>query len=411
MSQTRSAGILLHPTSLDGGNFGRGADAFVEWLGRAGVAWWQTLPLGPADHVGSPYASPSAFAIAPRFVSDRSATVTSDEREEFVAREGRWIHAHTSRFGNASLDDQVRADREWIALRSRARERDIRIIGDLPIYVSANGVEHEARPELFVRDFVAGCPPDAFTQDGQLWGNPLYDWEAMRRDGYAWWIDRLRRSQHLADLVRVDHFRGFAGYWAVPASAATAREGMWFPGPGSTPFLTAREALGEIRLIAEDLGVITPDVEELRDGLGLPGMRVLQFALDGGQGNPHRPEHYPTRSVAYTGTHDNDTLAGWIAAMPPDERDRLRDVVAVDSDGVEALVLASIDSVLGAKSELVVIPMQDILGLGSDARMNFPGTLGGNWSWRLPAGALTHERAEWLRDRLAAHDRLPSGRT
>src|SRR3989440_639293 len=256
----RSAGVQLHPTSLPGGRLGPEAYRFVEWLASAGQSWWQMLPLGPPDRYRSPYKSPSAFAA--------------------------W----------AGLLEKPPAD------------AGVRLIGDVPIYVAPRGADHRAHPELFLDDVVAGVPPDAYSSTGQRWGNPIYDWPALRRRGYRWWIERMRRTSELFDLSRMDHFRGFVAYWAVPRGARDARTGRWRRGPGRAVFEAMVAALGELPLIAEDLGVITPAVTALRRSLGLPGMVVLQWAFDAEDPRgPHRLENHEEHSVAYTGTHDTDT--------------------------------------------------------------------------------------------------------
>ena len=249
MKLERASGILLHPTSLPGGLLDEHAYRFVDWLAAAGQSWWQVLPLGPPDHTGSPYMSPSAFAGSPALLADRQAAVEPEEAEAFSERNAYWIDGWLRHGG--LLDDQVRFEREWRALRAYAAERGVRIFGDIPIYVAQNGADHRAHPELFQPDGVAGVPPDAFSATGQLWGNPLYDWGAMRADGYRWWIERLRRMLDLVDLVRVDHFRGFVSYWAVPSGSTTAAGGRWRRGPGAELFRgadgRARPAAGRRR--------------------------------------------------------------------------------------------------------------------------------------------------------------------
>jgi 4-alpha-glucanotransferase len=254
----------------------------------------------------------------------------------------------------------------------------------MPIYVAEGSADHVAHADLFQTGAIAGVPPDYFSADGQLWGNPLYDWAALRGTGFRWWVERFRRTFELVDLCRVDHFRGFVAYWAVPEGAATAREGSWRRGPGREPFDAAREALGDLPVIAEDLGVITPAVERLRDRLGFPGMHVLQFGLDGDATNPHRLENHREWAVVYTGTHDNDTAVGFAHAsglgLGPEPNWRL------------------IEMAMGSRARIAIVPMQDVLGLGSEARMNFPGSEHGNWSWRMEAEALTPELARRLRE-------------
>ncbi len=274
---------------------------------------------------------------------------------------------------------------QWKALRRYAADHGVRLFGDVPIYLAPDSVEVWANPNLFQLDAagrptaVAGVPPDYFSADGQLWGNPLYRWEAHKRTGFAWWIERLRAQFELFDLVRIDHFRGLEAYWAVPAGAPTAATGEWRKAPGAALLAGAAEALGSLEVVAEDLGVITPEVEQLRDGFGLPGMRIAQFGFDGDQRNVHVPHNWVTRCVGYTGTHDNDTTAGWLAHLDDAARHFVADYVGAEpARTVEALTR----TVLGSVAILAIVPMQDLLGLGTEARMNLPGTTEGNWNWQ-----------------------------
>jgi 4-alpha-glucanotransferase len=405
----RRSGILLHPTSLPSGRLGADAYEFVDWLAAAGQSWWQVLPLGPPDEHGSPYKSPSAFAGWSGLLENPEAPVTAAELEEYVEREAYWIAdwaAFNARAGKAgtgsderhrkrrlsgdAIADQVRFDREWRALRAYAAERDVRLIGDLPIYVAPESADHLSHPELFQEDAVAGVPPDEFTDEGQLWRNPLYDWRALREQGYRWWIERFRRTFELVDLTRLDHFRGFVAYWSVPADADTAKKGTWRPGPGRQLFDAARAELGDLPVIAEDLGVITRPVERLRDELGFPGMHVLQWAWTGDSASPHRFENHRENAVVYTGTHDNDTTRGWWDSLTPAER---ADTGLDERDPAWSLV----ELALASRAALAIVPAQDLLGLGNDARMNTPGIESGNWGWRLEPGQLDQALAARLR--------------
>jgi 4-alpha-glucanotransferase len=398
---SRSAGILLHPTSLPSGSL---ADArwFVDWLASAGQAWWQVLPLGPPDETGSPYAARSAFAASPGLLAEPDAPVSDEELEAFVARHPFWSadwanydaragEAGTGsqrhrkrRLSGGSLADQVRFEREWSGLRAYAARRGVRLIGDLPIYVAPGSADHRAHPELFQTGVVAGVPPDLFSANGQLWGNPLYDWNALRATGYRWWVERFRRALELVDLVRVDHFRGLVAYWSVAAGRKTARAGRWRRAPGRELLETVRSELGSLPVVAEDLGLITPAVERLRDELGLPGMAVLQFAFDGNPRNPHLPQHHRELQLVYTGTHDNDTAVGWYEAQPRAGLD--------PAEPNWSLIRMACES----RAAIAVVPAQDVLGLGSEARMNTPGRRRGNWSWRLEPRQLTEGHAERL---------------
>ena len=395
----RSAGILLHPTSLPSGKIDRDAYAFVDWLAAAGQSWWQVLPLGPPDEFDSPYRSPSAFAASPQLLARPEARVTAGEIEEFVARHPYWAGAWARFAREGALADQVRFEREWGALRRYAADRGVRLIGDLPIYVSDAGSDLAAWPELFAHGEVAGAPPDALSASGQRWGNPLYDWAAHRATGYRWWRERFRRTFELVDLCRIDHFRGFVSYWAIPARHTTAKRGRWRPGPGAELFDSVERELGDLPLIAEDLGHITPPVYRLRDELGLPGMVVLLWAFRGGRRNPHRLENHRPNSVAYTSTHDTDTAAGWFEGL----RRRQRAATGLDpGDPSWGLIELAYES----RAVLAIVPAQDVLGLGSEARMNRPGVTNGNWRWRLERGALTPALARRLRGFAEQHERL-----
>ena len=373
--------MQLHPTSLPGGRLGRDAYAWVDWLAAAGQSWWQMLPLGPPDRYGSPYKARSAFAAWPGLLAEPAAPVAQAEALDFREREASWIEDWARFAGRGAVADQVRFEREWTALRTYANERGVRLIGDVPIYVAPGSADHKAHPGLFRDDDVAGTPPDAYTDKGQLWGNPLYDWPALQRSGYRWWVARLARTFALYDLARIDHFRGFVAYWSVPRGARHALAGRWRRGPGRALFDHAGAALGALPIIAEDLGVITPPVERLRDALGLPGMVVLQFGwVPGAPRNVHDVANHREHRIAYTGTHDNDTLRGWYESLP----DKVRAAVdatrphAADEVWWDLIALA-----FSSRARVAMVQAQDVLGLGSEARMNQPGSTTGAWKWRL----------------------------
>ncbi|HEU4975500.1 MAG TPA: 4-alpha-glucanotransferase [Baekduia sp.] len=394
----RASGVQLHLTSLPGGRLGPEARAFVDWLAEAGQSWWQVLPLGPPDRYGSPYKASSAFAAWEGLLEDPAAEVAPAELEAFAERHAFWAGSLPKRM----LPGQVRFDREWAALRAYAAERGVRLIGDVPIYVAPGSHDQRAWPELFLDGVVAGVPPDAFTAKGQLWGNPIYDWPALRRRGYRWWVERFRRTFELFDLARIDHFRGFVAYWAVPERDRDARGGTWRRGPGRAPFDAAARDLDPARpdrplpFIAEDLGVITPPVTRLRRELGYPGMVVLQFAFDPEDPHgPHRLEHHGEDVVAYTGTHDTDTLRGWWDALEAPRRAEAE--AALREAGLAADEWGLMRLWMGSRAPLVMLQAQDVLGLGSAARMNLPGTAKGSWQWRLEPGQLTAAHARRLR--------------
>lgn len=280
--------------------------------------------------------------------------------------------------------------RQWNKLRAYANERGVRVIGDIPIFIAYDSADAWSNQKLFFLDgdslptVVAGVPPDYFSATGQLWGNPLYRWNVHKKSGYAWWLERFRSVLGLVDIVRVDHFRGFAGYWEVPFGQSTAEKGRWMKGPGSDFFKSMNEGLledtdSELPIIAEDLGLITPDVVELREEFNLPGMKILQFGFDKAD-NPFLPHNYVPNCVAYTGTHDNDTARGWYESAPDHERDFARRYLRVDGSDFPWDLIRSIWSSVAVYA---VTPMQDALSLGTEARMNFPSKLGGNWEWRM----------------------------
>jgi 4-alpha-glucanotransferase len=297
-----------------------------------------------------------------------------------------------------------------LELKAYANARDIRIIGDIPIFIAYDSADAWANPELYYFDdqgnpeVVSGVPPDYFSETGQRWGNPIYRWKRMEKRGFAWWVSRFRSSLDFYDLIRVDHFRGFESYWEIPAENPTAKDGRWVKGPGQALFDTLKRELGELPIIAEDLGVITPEVEKLRDDNGLPGMKVLQFAFAGGGADPYLPHNYAPNCVVYTGTHDNDTTRGWFDAAPEAERDFVRRYLGRDD---RAVVWELIRLAYTSVARFAVVPVQDVLGLGSETRMNTPGAAQGNWSWRLAEGQLEGWIAPALADMAEMYNRVP----
>jgi 4-alpha-glucanotransferase len=499
----RSAGVLLHPTSLPGpygiGDLGPEARRFADALAVAGQCWWQMLPLNPPGAGASPYQCYSAFAGNPLLISPddlvadgflsrtdlmprpagrgpasrvdfrRAAAVKdailaraferfsegADARHRaafrrFCAAEAAWLddyslfsalrRAHpglswtdwprplarrepaalrAARAAHAPAVDRCRFEqflffRQLEALRAYARARGVGFIGDLPIFVSADSADVWTHPHLFKLDArgrptaVAGVPPDCFSKTGQRWGNPLYHWPAMKKDRFAWWTARCRMAFRAADLVRIDHFRGFAACWEIPAGAPSAARGRWTRVPGHDLFTHFTRALGAgdapLPFIAEDLGLITPDVERLRDAFRLPGMRVLQFAFDGDPLNPHLPARHTADTVAYTGTHDNDTTRGWMNTLPPAFKPSLA-LLAPDAltDPARALLRLAWSSA----ARLAVAPLQDVLALGPDARMNVPGEPEGNWTWRWTPRPADRGHFQWLKDLTLLTQRAP----
>jgi 4-alpha-glucanotransferase len=440
--ERRRSGVLLHPTSLisgDGaaerGALGAAARGFVDWLAQAGFSIWQVLPLGPPGGGGSPYWARSDFAGQPSMIDRDELPDLNSQRSDFEvfrAAQLDWLEdyvlfealadrfkspwwdwpepyrarepAAMYRFARETRDqlerrriEQWQFDWQWRALRSYAAARGVYLFGDLPIYVAPDSVATwSARAQFQLNadgkpTLLAGVPPDYFSADGQLWGNPLYNWEQAERDKFSFWRTRLARQLQRFDLVRIDHFRGLAAYWAVPAGAATAREGRWCPAPGRALFQALAADFPDLPLVAEDLGVITPDVEQLRIAFGLPGMRVLQFGFDGSPDNPHLPHNYQHDVVAYTGTHDNDTTVGWYRSLQRSDAERVEFYLGT---APARLAESMARAVLGSVAQLAIIPAQDLLQLGSQARLNTPGTASGNWSWRLTAGSLTAAQAQ-----------------
>lgn len=300
--------------------------------------------------------------------------------------------------------------KQWNALHEYAHQNHISIIGDVPIYVPRDSVEVWSSPELFQMDeclnpkAVAGCPPDAITADGQLWGNPLYRWDVLAADGYSWWIRRLAAAGKLYDVVRMDHFRAFAGYWSVPFGDPTARGGQWITGPGIDFMNAVKRELPELKLIAEDLGYLTQDVLDLRDESGYPGMKVLQFAFDSRDPSDYLPHTYTRNSVCYTGTHDNMTTRQWLESGTDEMRRYATEYMHLTED--EGMVWGVIRTAMSSVSDTCITPLQDFLNLGGEARMNFPGTTNSNWTWRAKDGMITEELAQKIYDLTALYARL-----
>ncbi|MCG6948390.1 MAG: 4-alpha-glucanotransferase [Acidobacteria bacterium] len=499
MKTNRTAGVILHPTSLPSrfgiGDFGPTAAAYVEWLAGAGATWWQVLPLHPPGPGDSPYSAISTFAgnellISPDLLvedgvlSEDGVTEVPDLPAEWVDYEEvrrykigllrraylrfrdesppklmrqlagfreqhrAWLADYTlfrairdshdgmpwyewprplARRDSDALvswmqEHQQEVDfvefcqffffRQWTALRDWARELGVGIFGDVPIFVARDSAEVWAHPEIFLLDedrnptVVAGVPPDYFSETGQLWGNPLYDWDYMAADGYSWWISRLRHMLEMADLVRLDHFRGFAAYWEVSARAETAVEGNWRPGPGRPFFEAVRTALGALPLVAEDLGEITPDVVALKEELGIPGMAILHFAFSPEPRSTFIPYALERNSVVYTGTHDNNTSVGWyLEDASEEEKDLVRRYAS--SSGRE-IHWDLIRLALGSVADTAIVPHQDLAGLGADCRMNTPAVGEGNWRFRITPRMLGEGIQARFWDMVEAYGRMPA---
>lgn len=300
--------------------------------------------------------------------------------------------------------------KQWKAVKQYAAQKGIRIIGDIPIYVSMDSADVWADPKLFELDEdlkpvnVAGCPPDAFTADGQLWGNPLFKWDVMEQDGFSWWLRRVKHLSELFDVIRIDHFRGFESYYAIPAGDENAKNGQWKKGPGLKLFNTLEEKLGKLHIIVEDLGFLTPEVLQMVKDSGYPGMKLLQFAFDGGNDNIYLPHNHIKNSVVYTGSHDNDTILGWALHAPAHALQYAVEYLRLDQR--EGYNWGMMKAAWASVSELSVVTMQDLLDLGSEARMNTPSTTGGNWKWRMKKGAYHRGLSEKLRHMMYVYGRL-----
>jgi 4-alpha-glucanotransferase len=498
MPDKRSAGILLHPTSLPApggiGDLGPAAYEFVDFLASAHQGLWQILPLNPVGIGNSPYSSTSAFAgnillislerLADRGMIPRERLVALQAPESridyarvrreklplleaaaswflqnaggeararfdrFVANNSWWLEdyvlfdalrlRHELRSWNtwpremmhrepqamAALREELRDEldrarflqfaffEQWHALHAYCRSKGVKIIGDVAIFVSYDSADVWTHPDIFRLDAeslepecVAGVPPDAFSETGQRWGNPVYRWEELKQRGYDWWVKRMSWALESCDIIRLDHFRGFHQYWEIPNSEPTAVNGHWVDGPGEDLFRVLRERLGELPFIAEDLGMITPDVYALRDRLQMPGMRVLQFGFGDAGAHIYLPHRYDPNTVVYTGTHDNDTTLGWWKSCSENERKFAGALLGEAGDGINWAMVRLAQS---STANRCVVPLQDVLGLGSEGRMNVPSFSDGNWSWRYLPGALTAELAQKLAALAEVTDRQPS---
>ena len=308
---------------------------------------------------------------------------------------------------------QYEFDKQWSQLHAYANKQGIQIVGDIPIYVAFDGADTWASPKLFQFDeennpvAVAGCPPDDFSATGQLWGNPLYNWEYHKKTGYGWWIKRIRHCLKLYDVVRIDHFRGFDEYYSIPYGNETAVDGTWMPGPGMDLFHTIEERLGKLNIIAEDLGFLTESVLQMLSDSGFPGMKVVQFAFDPNGGSTYLPHNYPENSVVYTGTHDNDTTRGWYHSTDKATRDFAKEYMNAQRLDEDDLAWDFIRLAMSSMANLCVTPMQDLLNLDGKARINVPSTLGGNWTWRMEKEQFDEKAVERLKRMTWLYERLP----
>jgi 4-alpha-glucanotransferase len=433
---THRAGLLLHPTSLPSGTLSD-AERWMDFLQAGGFSVWQMLPLGVPLGGLSPYQCASAFAVNPglfpaapvdlhgfadwrsqqshwlvdfaRFIvikAEQGNNCWTDWPSALRDRNAKTLAAFDVAYAdelNAVMVEQFRAALQWRRIRAQAKARGIQLFGDMPIFVAHDSADVWAHRDLFLLDaeghptVVAGVPPDYFSETGQRWGNPHYNWAMMQADNFAWWRARLAAHFEWFDLVRIDHFRGLAAAWVIPASEPTAVHGEWVEAPGAALLQAIASEMGELPLVAEDLGIITPDVTALRHRFGLPGMAVLQFAFDQHADNPHKPENVQPDTVYYTGTHDNDTTLGWWRTLPKEARRQV--MQRLDVQDPAAVPDVMIDTVLQSRAALAILPMQDLLGLGSEARMNTPGTGNGNWAWRFEWAAVPPDLASRLHEK------------
>jgi 4-alpha-glucanotransferase len=498
----RSAGILLHPTSLPGkfgiGDLGNEAFKFIDFLEQAGQKLWQVFPLGPTGYGDSPYQCFSAFAgnpllISPEILQEEILLSAEDLHHHprfnphqidygkvidykyslltkaflnfkkasekyknvfntFCEKNNDWLEDYALfmaaknyhdgvewtkwsediafRKTNASeewrkkLSDDVYFQkfiqfmffRQWNDVRKYAHEKGITIIGDLPIFIAYDSVDLWANKNLFSVDekgellFVAGVPPDYFSETGQLWGNPIYKWKEMQNDDFLWWRKRISKLLEIVDIVRIDHFRGFDAYWEIPGDAPTAQTGRWVKAPGEKFFNTLEKYLGKLPIIAEDLGVITKSVEELRDKFNFPGIKILQFAFGPGMENKFLPHNHVKNCVVHTGSHDNDTTRAYFEKAKKDNPGIYKFTQEYLNYYGNNICQALIRAAYASIADIVVIPMQDILKLGNEARMNFPGTLGGNWVWRFSWDQLPKDLATNYKEMTIMYDRPPKPR-
>lgn len=497
MEYRRSAGILLHPTSLPGkfgiGDLGPNAYKFIDFLESAGQTLWQVLPLGPTGYGDSPYQCFSAFAgnpllISPEILLEENLLNEKDLKKipnadphridygnvieyktnlfkiafknfketnkineqlfnNFCLKHKEWLEDYSlfmavKNYHNGiswidwnqeislrknldvwkeKLSDdilyhkflQYQFFKQWSVLKKYANEKNIKIIGDMPIYIAYDSSDLWANKNLFTVDengkltFVAGVPPDYFSETGQLWGNPLYRWKLMEKDDYLWWRNRITSLLEFVDIIRIDHFRGFDAYWEIPADSPNAINGRWVKGPGEKFFSTIMKYLGDVPILAEDLGVITKEVVNLRDKFNFPGMKVLQFAFGTGMERRFLPHNFIPNCVVYTGTHDNDTTRSYFEK----EKDNSNDIYSHAQKYLnyygDNIVFELIRIAYASVAKMVVITMQDILNLGSEARMNFPSKLGGNWSWRFSWDQVDNNLSNIYKELTKLYERPP----
>ncbi|WP_299874676.1 4-alpha-glucanotransferase [uncultured Cocleimonas sp.] len=447
--KARLGGVLLHPTSLPSGVLDKDVNRWLDFMSDAGLSVWQILPLGVPQENLSPYQCYSAFAINPAFLADTAYENINVGDQEFI----RWLYAQDYWINEYALFislkqtlgfkpwyewpdefrhreqhvlDKYRAEnhdqlsaicwqqfclyRRWNEVKAYAAERNIMIFGDMPIFVAHDSADVWSNPDLFLIDddshptVVAGVPPDYFSKTGQRWGNPHYNWAQMRQDDFKWWMQRLKNHFSLFDLVRIDHFRGLEAVWVIPSDCETAIDGEWQKVPGEELLQHLKQEMGSLAIVAEDLGIITPEVNALREKYELPGMSVLQFSFDGFTDNPHKPENITYDRIVYTGTHDNDTTLGWFNSQDTETQNHILDVLQLTDPNkiTERLIEVAFNS----SGQLAIAPIQDILNLGSEARMNVPGISDDNWTWKFDWDQITKSIVNKTREQLEKAGRL-----
>ena len=442
----RQAGVLLHPTSLPSGKIDNDASRWLDFMQQASLGVWQVLPLGVPQHNLSPYLCYSAFAMNPALLSESGQTKVdethfqtwksqhkywlADYAEYRILKQHHdnqawyeWPEQYKFRHEEAMQQfrkdkqlailaiylEQYRLDQRWQQIKNEASQRDITVFGDMPIFVAHDSADVWANRDCFLLDkegqpeLVAGVPPDYFSETGQRWGNPHYNWEHLAITGFEWWLQRMQHHFHLYDIVRIDHFRGLQAVWMIDADCPTAIDGYWQEVPGAALLEAIQGRIGNAAIVAEDLGVITPEVTQLREQFELPGMSVLQFSFDGFEDNPHKPENISAHRIVYTGTHDNDTTLGWYNSLEAHQQDfvyeRLKQEKSVD------ICDALINEAMQTKAVLAIIPFQDFLGLDSDSRMNTPGIADDNWRWRFDWRDLPENLSGKISDMAQIHQR------
>lgn len=419
----RRAGVLLHPTSLPSGKIDDDATQWLDFMQASGLKVWQVLPLGVPQQNLSPYLCYSAFAMNPALLAETQYSKIDDVAlTEWQAKQSYWLADYAEfcilkqqhnnmawyewptefklrdadamqrlRVNNqpaiqAIYEQQYQLDTRWQLIKQQAKQRNISIFGDMPIFVAHDSADVWANRDCFLLNadgqpnVVAGVPPDYFSETGQRWGNPHYNWEHLAETGFEWWLQRMQHHFHLYDIVRIDHFRGLQAVWMIDINCPTAVDGYWQEVPGADLLTAIKAKIGDAAIVAEDLGVITPEVTQLREQFELPGMSVLQFSFDGFEDNPHKPENIQESRIVYTGTHDNDTTLGWYHSLEEHEQnfvyERLRQDKSVD------ICSALIKEAMQTKASLAVVPLQDFLKLDTESRMNTPGIADDNWQWR-----------------------------